>query len=145
MVDERRSAAAPLTAVLLTAVLVSGCGGGSSASSPAGSGSSDPQLSTTIRPTSTTGGVQVFDLTARAQNAFSAATLAATPGKVRIVLHVEQGSAPHNVTFADLGGAHTPDVDAGGTGSVTVSVPQAGVYLFSCTIHPGMRAALRVG
>ncbi len=89
------------------------------------------------------GSVQVFDLHGTAQNLFSAGTLEAKPGTVRIVLHVDPGSAPHNVTFDELGKAATPTVDAGATGSVTV--PDTGVYSFSCTIHPGMRAALHVG
>lgn len=90
------------------------------------------------------GGVQVFDLHGTPQNMFSAATLEAKPGTVRVVLHVDSQSSPHNVTFDALGGAKTKDVDAGDTGEVTVQVPQPGVYTFSCTIHPGMRGALHV-
>ncbi len=118
------------------------CGGGSAGSSSRPSGA--PLASGTLLPTMQ-GSVQVFDLHGTPQNLFSAGTLEAKPGTVRIVLHVDPGSAPHNVTFNELGKAATPTVDAGGTGSVTVAVPDTGVYTFSCTIHPGMRAALHVG
>jgi len=134
----------PIPSVALAVSLglgLAGCGGSGGSS---GGGSSSASLASAVLKSTMSGTTQVFDLHASAQNQFSAATLEAKPGTVRIVLHVDAGSAPHNVTFDALGSAATPTVDAGSTGEVTITVPQPGVYPFACTIHPGMRAALHI-
>jgi len=50
----------------------------------------------------------------------------------------EDGSIPHNVTFADFNsGTQT-------SGTFSHVFPTAGTYTFSCTIHPTMKGTVTV-
>jgi plastocyanin len=99
---------------------------------------------TAVLAPAVTGGVQVFHLIGQANLRFSAATLDAQPGKIRVDFTVEDGSASHNLVIPRIPGARTDIVGAGVTRSVSFTVTAPGDYPMICTLHPNMSATLHV-
>jgi plastocyanin len=119
-------------AMLLTAV--SGC---------AAEHEKTPVVTATATPT-VSDGVQVFHVVGLRALRFSASDLVARPGRIRIVFSVENGSASHNFVIPKIAAARTDIIGAGGSQTMTFSVPAPGVYPIICTLHPNMTATLRI-
>jgi len=132
----RRLAAAGAAALALTlTTTAAGC----SAEHP------DAPKPTAVLTPSISDGVQVFHVVGLADLRFSAATLEARPGKIRIDFSVADGSASHNFVIPRIPAARTDILGAGTSQSVTFSVTAPGDYPVICTLHPNMSAVLHVG
>ncbi len=149
--------AAGLTAIVISAALIAGCGS-SSSSTTAGSSatSSSTPTSTPSVPTpsgsapasstpapSPAGAAQVLKLSADpgGQLAYNTTTLTAKPGKVTIEF-ANASPLSHNVTVQEPGGGATLGATptfSGGTKSLTLDL-KAGTYAFFCSV-PGHRQA----
>lgn len=71
--------------------------------------------------------------------AFSASTLTVSAGTT--VMWTNNDSAPHTVT-ADDGSFDSGNIATGGTYSHKFTA--AGTFAYHCTIHPGMKASIKV-
>ncbi|MBL7496243.1 cupredoxin domain-containing protein [Frankia sp. CNm7] len=127
----RRLAATALVALAVT-------GAGCAAEHP------DSPRPTAVEKPTISDGVQVFQLVGMSNMRFSAGTLEAKPGKIRVDFSVEDGGASHNFDIPKLPGTRTGIVGAGGSQSVTFTVTEPGDYPVICTLHPNMSAVLRV-
>ncbi|WP_007512409.1 cupredoxin domain-containing protein [Pseudofrankia saprophytica] len=128
-----------LTVTVIGALALAAAGAGCTAEHP-----DAPKPTAVLTPT-VTDGVQVFHLIGLADLRFSAATLNARPGKIRVDFSVADGSASHNFVIPKIPAARTDIVGAGMSRSVTFSVTTPGDYPVICTLHPNMSATLHVG
>ena len=107
-----------------SALLIVGCGGGNSVPSGANS------------PAATTSAVGTKVTATEKEYSIALSTTAFTPGVYTFDVQ-NAGAMPHNLTIAGPGVAQqaSPNVDAGGSGQVTVTL-QKGTYELWCSI-PG--------
>jgi plastocyanin len=130
-----------VTALLLAATGVAGCGdddgGGDAAdSATAGDTGSDQQEGDAGDDT---GGGERIALTA-SDFEWAPADLVMDAGEEATLVVGNNGNAPHNLTIEDLD--VDEDLDPGGTAEVSLT-PEAGEYEFFCAIHPDqMRGTL---
>ena len=113
------------------ALLVAGCGGGSSYSP--GSGSAKPSGAST-QTASAGNAVKISNYK------FSPSSIAVKPGAGVSVTN--EDSVPHTVTADDGHSFDTGDLAQGQ--SRTISVSKAGSYAYHCTVHPYMHGTLVV-
>ncbi|MDT3441759.1 cupredoxin domain-containing protein [Pseudofrankia sp. BMG5.37] len=127
-----------LAVTVIGALTLATAGAGCTAEHP-----DTPKPTAVLAPT-TAGGVQVFHLVGLADLRFSAATLNAKPGKIRVDFSVADGSASHNFVIPKIPAARTDIIGAGASQSVTFTVTAPGDYPVICTLHPNMSATLHV-
>jgi plastocyanin len=120
---------------LLVAVGLTGCGGSSASQQPA--------VTTTASPT-VVDGYQVFRIVGLRNLQFSAATLVAKPGRIRVEFSVEAQSAPHNFVVPLIPAARTDILTAGRSQTITFTADKPGDYPVICTLHPNMTATLKI-
>ncbi|MBX6388813.1 MAG: cupredoxin domain-containing protein [Frankia sp.] len=112
-----------------------------------GCGASNDDTSTAVVATATPsmdGDVQVFKVVGLRNLTYSASTLAARPGTIRVEFSVEEGSASHNFVIPEIADARTDILGSGESQTITFTVTQPGDYSILCTLHPNMTAVLRV-
>lgn len=112
--------------LLLPALALAGCGGGSDAPKSVGAvtaaGPADAQTATVV---------------ANAKLQFAPPTVKAKVGKLTLTMTI-QGGVPHNLTFDDTTvGPPIPTIPSGSS-TQTYTFGKAGTYGFVCTIHSGM-------
>jgi plastocyanin len=118
--------------VIALALVLTGCGGGSSGGATGG-GSSGP---VTITIGTDTGADQKF-----VPNTAQAAPN--TP--VKLIFQNKSSSLAHNLTFQGGISAKTSDsVAPGSSETISFTTPAAGTYQWVCSIHPGMNGTLTV-
>ena len=118
--------------VIALALVLTGCGGGSSGGGATG-GSSSGTTEITIG-TDTGSDLKFVPNTAQA------------PANAQVKLTFQNKSTqPHNLTFQQGITAKTGDsVAPGASDTITFTTPAAGTYPWACTIHPGMTGTLTV-
>ncbi len=126
-VNKPHSLVSPLVVLAATAMLASGCGGDSEASTPKPSGAPAGSASA-----GSADAVTIDDF------AFSPKTLTVTAG-AKITVTNDDDTA-HTTTADDGSSFDTGSIDPGS--SATFSVPKAGSYAYHCTIHPFMTATI---
>jgi plastocyanin len=137
-------AARPIAAVLtVTALAITGCGGGSGSKATP---TSSPKATPTSSPKSSAG--TVLSLQADpSQLKFDKSALSAKPGKVTIVMK-NPSPLPHDVAIEGNGvDAVGKVVNQGGTSTATATL-KAGTYTFYCSVdnhrQGGMEGTLTV-
>jgi plastocyanin len=125
----RRRAAGAATALLVTALTITGCSNSRSAVAK------NPH--TGNETASTTNGVEQITMTAGPDLRFHPSTITVHPGRVRITLKniAPNGGPPHNLQDVSVPGLLIGEVDAGQTQSTTFTAPAPGRYHFVCTFH----------
>jgi plastocyanin len=135
-------AARPIAAVLMTALAVTGCGGGGGEKATP---TSSPKATSTSSPKESAG---VLSLQADAsQLKFDKSALSAKPGKVTIVMK-NPSPLPHDVAIEGNGvDVKGKVVNQGGTSTAIASL-KAGTYTFYCSVdnhrQAGMEGTLTV-
>jgi plastocyanin len=114
---------------------LAGCGSGGSGGSAG--------VAATLTP-AVENGVQVFDVVGLRTLEFSANELIAEPGRITVNFSVEEQSAPHNFVIPDIPDARTTVLSAGASQSITFTAGERRTYEVLCTLHPNMRAALKI-
>jgi plastocyanin len=119
--------------VIALALVLTGCGGGSSSGGSTGSGGSSGPVAITIG-TDTGADLKFVPNTATA------------PANTPVKLTFDNKSAqPHNLTFQQGITAQTnPSVAPGSSETINFTTPAAGTYQWVCTLHPGMSGTLTV-
>src|SRR5262245_26596711 len=127
-----------LALAVTAAVFASGCGGSSSAKTPATtsspSGGSAPSGASSSGASSSGSGVKIANF------AFSPATLTVSGGAHVSVANDD--STAHTFTADDGHSFDTGSIDPGST--ATVNAPKPGRYAYHCSIHPFMHGTLVV-
>jgi plastocyanin len=120
--------------VMALALVLTGCGGGSSSGGATGSGGSSGPVAITIG--TDTG----------ADQKFVPNTAEAPPNTpVKLTFQNKSSSLAHNLTFQGGISAQTnPSVAPGASEPISFTTPAAGTYQFVCTLHPGMNGTLTV-
>lgn len=113
--------------VLLPALALTGCGGGSPAA-PSSAGA----VTAAGAP-----GSQTATVVGGSDLRFAPQTVAAKVGTLALTLRIG-GGVPHDLQFDDASLGTPIPVVASGSASKTYTFPRAGTYRFVCTLHPGM-------
>lgn len=122
----RAAVAAPLTAAVAAAVLLTGCQTESSINRNPHEGSTTA---------SAEAGVQQVTITTDQTYRFYPSTITVHPGKVKITLKHTGTGAPHDWSLQGFPADNVPLLDPGQSRSVEFTAPAPGTYTFVCTIH----------
>ena len=85
---------------------------------------------------------QTFTIHGTDRDQFVPQTVAAKVGS--LILTLQNGGVPHNLTFRSPGLAGIGAVSGSATKSTTLTFDGPGTYVFECTIHPGMQGKVVV-
>ena len=124
---------APLAGVIATAFVIAACGGDGGTDPGNTGGNNGGNTGGNQNPcTSTSSSVTVGN------NNFSPACTTVTPGTT-VTWTWASGGVAHNVTFGS-----GPSSGDQGSGTFERAFPTAGTFPYSCTLHGGMNAEIRV-